>query len=144
MNEDQLLSISDVGAATGLRSSALRYYERAGLIQPAARIGGRRHYSQSILHQLAIIALLQDVGFTISEIEQLIEGKSRQRWRELAEHKVTEIDAHIERVESARNLLIAALGCKCGSLEECEFVKERSGHRKAVSAVLLQMGRPPT
>ena len=44
MGDEGLLSITEVGEATGLQSSALRYYEREGLIEPAGRASGRRLY----------------------------------------------------------------------------------------------------
>ena len=146
MNDRDLLSISRVAEATGLRSSALRYYEKAGLIAPQARLGGRRHYSSSVLQRLAVIALLQDVGFTIGEISELVGGNRRRlRWRTLAEDKLKEIDVHLARVEAARDLLTAALSCGCSELETCGLVSERRGrHRKAVQTLTLRMGPPPS
>ena len=144
MRDRELLSISEVGEATGLQSSALRYYEKAGLITPEARLGGRRHYAPTVLQRLAVIALLQEVGFTIGEIAELIERKGRrERWRSLAMNKLEEIDAHLERVKAARDLLMAAVECGCSGLESCDLVKERRGrHRKAVQTLALRMGPP--
>ena len=144
MSDRELLSITEVGDATGLQSSALRYYEKAGLIKPKARVGGRRHYDASVLQRLAAIALLQEVGFTISEIAELVEReRGGRRWRSLATAKLAEIDAHVERVQSARNLLMAALECECSGLESCDLVRERRGrHRNAVETLSLRMGPP--
>ncbi len=143
MSESELLSISEVGEATGLPSSALRYYEKAGLITPDARVGGRRHYGRPVLRRLAVVALLQEVGFTISEISELIRRRGRERWRSLAEAKLEEIDTHLARVNAARELLTAALDCGCSELESCDLVKERRGrHRKAVQTLVLRMGPP--
>ena len=139
-----LLSITEVGKAAGLQSSALRYYERAGLIEPDARVGNRRHYDRSVLQRLAVISLLQEVGFTITEIGELIQRKGRRpRWQSLAEGKLVEIDAHLKRVEAARELLTAALDCGCSALESCDLVQDRHGpHRKAVQTLTLRMGPP--
>jgi DNA-binding transcriptional MerR regulator len=51
-----MLSIGEVSTISGLRPSALRYYEEAGLIAPVARISGRRHYEVSVLNRLRVIA----------------------------------------------------------------------------------------
>jgi MerR family transcriptional regulator, redox-sensitive transcriptional activator SoxR len=142
--DQELLSITEVGEATGLQSSALRYYEKAGLIRPQGRVGGRRHYEASVLQRLAVVALLQEVGFTIGEISELM-GRmgGRQRWRTLAEEKLEEIDAHLERVGAARELLRAALECRCSGLESCDLVRSRQGrHRRAVQTLTLRMGPP--
>lgn len=140
----ELLSITEVGDATGLPSSTLRYYERAGLVTPAARIGGRRHYSRDVLHRLAVIGLLQEVGFTIGEIGEVIRGRGQGRaWHSLARDKLREIDEHIEKVTAARKLIVAALECDCADLERCGLVGRRRGrHDRVVQTMSLRMGRP--
>lgn len=125
------LSISEVAAATGLRPSALRYYEIEGLVHPITRIGGRRHYTPSVLRRLAIIALLQEVGFTVAEIKELL-GQDKQlegRWRKMAEEKLIAIDAHIERARETRGLLEKAMRCGCGDMGNCEMVAEAVARR---------------
>lgn len=140
----QLLSITEVGELTGLPSSALRYYENAGLIRSKARVGGRRHFDPSVLQRLAAIALFQEVGFTINEISELMSHRdSGKHWRKLAAGKLQAIDSHLERVGAARELLTAALECGCSGLESCDLVKQRRGrHRKVVQTLTLRMGRP--
>ena len=135
--EARLLSMSEVADRAGLTSAALRYYERSGLIRPRTRVGGRRHYDASVLQTLAIIALLQEVGFTIGEIKTAMGGKrGRERWRDLAREKLQQIDDHIEKVATARELLAAALDCRCSSLETCDLVQQRRGrHRKTIQRV---------
>ena len=142
--DGQLLSITEVGEATGLRSSALRYYEKAGLIRPSGRSGGRRHYEPAVLQRLAVVALLQEVGFTIGEFSELVNRRGkRQRWRSLAEDKLGEIDSHLERVAAARELLTAAVDCGCSSLEDCDLVSaRRERHRKVTQTLTLRMGPP--
>jgi len=144
MADGRLLTITEVGEATGLQSSALRYYEREGLIKPAGRASGRRFYDEPVLQRLAVVSLLQEVGFTISEISELFNRRGkRRRWRSLAESKLGEIDTHLERVGAARELLTAALKCGCSSLETCDLVATRRGsHRKVTQTLTLRMGPP--
>lgn len=144
MSRRGLLTITEVCEATGLQSSALRYYERERLIKPAGRESGRRLYDEAVLQRLAAVALLQEVGFTISEIARLFNRRTkRSGWRELAEGKLHEIDAHLERVGAARELLGAALKCGCSSLETCDMVAARRGpHRRVTQSLTLRMGPP--
>jgi MerR family transcriptional regulator, redox-sensitive transcriptional activator SoxR len=132
--DPDLLSISEVADATGLQSSALRFYEREGLVMSVARAGGRRQYEPSVLQRLAAIALLQEAGFTIGEIARLLDpDTSQSRWRTMAEQRLRDIDAHLARVAAARELLIAALRCDCSGLDACDLVSARRGrHRKAL------------
>lgn len=144
MGDPDLLSIGEVGEATGLQSSALRYYEKAGLVRPAARAGGRRQYDPSVLQRLAAIALLQEAGFTIAEVRQLLgSGSSQQRLRSMAEQKVREIDAHVARVAAARELLVSALRCDCSGIDTCELVSARRGrHQKVLQSFSLRTRAP--
>ena len=144
MSEPDRPSISEVAQATGLQSSALRYYERQGLIRSASRVNGRRHYDPSVLRRLAAIALLQEAGFTIAEVGQLLgPGTSEQTWREMAEQKLGEMDAHMARVAAARELLISALRCDCSGLETCELVSTRRGRHRRIVQSLSPRGVAP-
>jgi MerR family redox-sensitive transcriptional activator SoxR len=116
-----MLSIGEVATLTGLRPSALRYYEQAGLVSPVARVSGRRHYDESVLGRLGLIACAQDAGFTIAEIRELLAGERdhRGRWRALAERKLREVEAVMAKVEATRRLLEESLDCDCLAVEEC-------------------------
>lgn len=121
--DEALLSIGQVAEASGLRTSALRYYEDVGLIQPAARIGGRRHYHPTVLARLTMIGLCQEIGFTVREIGDFLSAGSQleEHWRRLAQRKLEELDGHIKKARNARRLLQKALECGCGDPARCEM-----------------------
>lgn len=122
--EVKMLSISEVAERTGLRPSALRYYEEVGLISSPTRRAGRRHYPDSVLERLRLIACVQACGFTIAEIRALLveDGCGAERWRPLAEQKLLEIRALMEKAELTRRLLEESLRCECRALEECSLI----------------------
>jgi MerR family redox-sensitive transcriptional activator SoxR len=118
------LSIGDIGRRAGLQPSAIRYYERMGLLPKAARAGGRRRYDESVLEWLAFIALAREAGFTIAEIKRLVSGfkpgtPPAARWAELATRKLAEIDAMVARAERMRSILKVAIDCGCFRLDDC-------------------------
>jgi DNA-binding transcriptional MerR regulator len=127
------LSISDVAAASGMRPSALRYYEEAGLISPAGRRGGRRIYRPDVVSRLALVALAQDVGFTVREIAALLGGHAndKERWREMAERKLGEIDLQMERLQAMKRLLRAAAACECSGVDACEVIEAAAERRRS-------------
>jgi DNA-binding transcriptional MerR regulator len=93
--------------------SALRYYERIGLLSPAERAGGRRHYTASSAERVALIRLCQNAGFTLAEIGRLLAARSwgRRGWGHLAERKIAELDARIADAQRAKKLINHALEC---------------------------------
>ena len=118
------LSIGELARGAGIRPSAIRYYESAGLLAPPSRRGGRRVYDASTLEWLALIRLAQGAGFTIAEIRTLIHGFSRKtppskRWRSLATRKLEEIREQVRRARMMEQALERLLDCECPTLRDC-------------------------
>lgn len=108
--EDELLAIGEVARRSGLRPSALRFYEKAGLLVPPLRASGRRRYERGVLRRLAIIDVAQRAGFSLAEIRELLEGfdavgHTSPRWRSMARRKLEEVQALIERAHTMKRLL---------------------------------------
>src|SRR5262245_20614858 len=108
-----LIVIGELARRTGLASSALRYYERVGLLSPAGRAGGRRHYGASTAERVALIQLCQDAGFTLREIRALIAAGTRRgrSWASLVETKLRELETRIAQAERAKALVQHVLAC---------------------------------
>jgi len=124
------LTIGEVARRVGLRPSALRYYESVGLLPPPRRVNGQRRYDASVFQRLAIIQLAQESGFTLAEIETLVHGFASEtppsaRWWTLAQAKLVEADALIQRAQHMKRLLEAALDCGCLTFEECVIVEDQ-------------------
>src|SRR3569833_1467239 len=137
------LSIGEVGDRSGLRPSAIRYYERLGLLPRASRVGGKRRYDASVFEWLSLIALAREAGFTMAEIKRLVKGFTpgtapAARWRELANRKLAEIDEMMQRAERMRAVLRIALECGCFRLEDCSVLLDAaatSGQNPCASPV---------
>jgi DNA-binding transcriptional MerR regulator len=119
--ENGLMPIGELARRTGVATSALRYYERIGLLSPAERAGQRRRYQQSSAERVALIRLYQDAGFTLAEIGRLLAARSpgRQGWGHLAERKIAELDARIADAQQAKKLIEHALECPHRDLLTC-------------------------
>lgn len=116
-----LIAIGELARRTGMASSALRYYERLGLLLPTSRAAGRRHYTAASAEHVALIQLCQDAGFTLREIRALLTVGIRQRqpWVRLAQAKLRELDKRIAQAQRARTLVQHALACPRRSLLHC-------------------------
>ena len=114
-----LLTIGEVAKRSGIRDSAIRYYERAGVLPKPIRIGGQRRYTESILARLAVLRRAKDCGLSLEEAKGLFEdtGNPSDRWQRIAKRKIVELDAMIERIEGMRDLLRRR--CDCADLDEC-------------------------
>src|SRR5215207_10035308 len=121
MAENGLVPIGQLARRTGMATSALRYYERIGLLPQAERLGQRRQYPPDCLERVALIRLYQNAGFTLAEIGPLLAATSRGRpdWNHLAEQKVAELDARIADAQRAKTLIEHGLACKHRDLLAC-------------------------
>ena len=127
-NAEKAPTIGEVARRAGVRPSALRYYERIGVLPPPGRENGRRRYDQEVLHEvldrLAIVRVAQQAGFTIAEIRTLLDGFSEdtppsERWRSLAREKLPEVEALIGRAQGMKRVLERGLECECLRIEDC-------------------------
>lgn len=121
------LPIGEVARAAGLAPSAIRYYERAGLLPKPGRQSGQRRYGAETAARLRIIQLARDAGFTITETRTFLSGFSAAttpaaRWRALAERKLAELEAQSQRIARMRTLLESSFHCGCLRIEDCERV----------------------
>jgi MerR family transcriptional regulator, redox-sensitive transcriptional activator SoxR len=118
------LTIGAVARRTGLRTSALRYYEEAGLLPAPARLNGRRVYDEKIIRRIDGLKFAQEAGFTLKEIKALFQGLGARstlssRWQTMARKKMLELDLLAARVGRMRQALEVGLRCGCLNIEDC-------------------------
>jgi MerR family redox-sensitive transcriptional activator SoxR len=113
------LTIGEVARKAGLRASAIRYYERIGLLPRPLRSGGQRRYDPSVLGRLAVLQRARDCGFTLEEAGGFFKdsGLPSERWQRIARKKIAELDMLVQRLAATRDLLQRR--CECADLEEC-------------------------
>lgn len=114
------MDISEVARRSGIAASALRYYERLGLIRSMRRQGGRRHFADGVLDQLALISLGQAAGLSLQDIgAMLLPGGGVAIDRAILLAKAREIDQLIVRLKAVSRGLHHAAVCPAPSHAEC-------------------------
>ncbi|MHA6616744.1 MerR family transcriptional regulator [Pseudonocardia sp. DLS-67] len=118
------LRSGQLARAAGVNVQTLRYYERRGLLpEPRRSLGGHREYGPHAVTVLRVIRGLARLGFTLTEIAELIEVGShrgpRPGLRAAATAKLAEVDAKIDHLTQVRATLISVIGAECHDLAEC-------------------------
>ncbi|AQT80379.1 MerR family transcriptional regulator [Mycolicibacterium litorale] len=115
------LTIGEVARRTSLAPTALRYYEKIGLLPAPARIGGQRRYDEAVLTRLEVIGLCKAAGFALDEILVLLgdDAPGRPASRTLAQAKLAEIDSALATLVRARQIIEWAMECTCPSIDAC-------------------------
>jgi MerR family redox-sensitive transcriptional activator SoxR len=118
------MKIGQVARLTGVRPSAIRYYERLGVLPSPELASGQRHYPSDAHDRVLLVRFARDMGFTLAEIKLFLNGLQGSapvgaRWEELAKRKLKEVEASIKRARRLKSLLEHLLHCRCASLRVC-------------------------
>jgi MerR family transcriptional regulator, redox-sensitive transcriptional activator SoxR len=122
-----LLTIGELSARSGVAPSALRYYERMGLIQATRTTGNQRRYERATLRRVAFIRVSAQVGVPLEEIRvalaSLPEGRTPTKadWARLSRTWRSRLDAQIALMQRLRDDLDGCIGCGCLSLKSCSL-----------------------
>ena len=123
--KNDLFTIGEVAARSGLAPSAIRFYEAEGLITASRTAGGQRVFPRYVLRRLAFITSAQRVGLTLREIADALAGLPADRaptkaaWARLSRTWQRGLDERIEELERLREALTTCIGCGCLSLTTC-------------------------
>lgn len=119
------LTVGEVAERSGFAPSALRFYERLGLVRATRTTGNQRRYERSVLRRLAFIRAASNVGLTLEEIrdelDRLPDGRTPNKsdWQRITTHWKGRLDEQIAALERLRDGLDSCIGCGCLSLRRC-------------------------
>ena len=133
------MKIGQLAQRASLNASAIRYYEKLGLLAPPHRSGGQRRYSPDALDRVLLIRFAGEMGFTLPEIKLFLSGLRDNipvgpRWKKLATKKLFEVETHISRSLRLKALLQGLLRCRCASLKQCVTALGLSENLRFVAA----------
>lgn len=121
------MQVGDLAKESGKTVRAIHLYEELDLLRPAARTKGRyRLYGPEALVRIRWIGKLQDMGFSLTEIQTIVREwekldsapQAMVRMREVYRNKLTETREHIRRLRELEHELEASLAY----LDTCEEV----------------------
>jgi DNA-binding transcriptional MerR regulator len=120
------MQIGEVARQVGVATSAIRFYEEAGLLPPPNRTpSGYRDYDVSVVDRLAFIRAGQAVGLTLSELADVLQIRDRgeapcRHVSQLIDVRIGDIDERIRDLRRLRKDLVAVATKAAGfDPEEC-------------------------
>jgi MerR family transcriptional regulator, redox-sensitive transcriptional activator SoxR len=121
------MTIGEVAERAGVAASALRFYEREGLIEAERSDGGQRRFHRDVLRRIAFVRAAQRVGLSLDEVKCALASLPRSRtptaadWGRLSRSWRPRLDAQIRDLERLRDRLDSCIGCGCLSLKVCQL-----------------------
>lgn len=122
------LAIGEVAARSGIAVTALRFYEREGLISSVRNAGNQRRYARDVLRRLAFVRASQRVGIPLATIKEAldqlpVDGTPREDdWARVATRWHAVLDEQIDYLLRIREDLWTCIGCGCLSFQRCRLV----------------------
>jgi MerR family transcriptional regulator, copper efflux regulator len=149
------LRVGELAKRTGKTVRALHLYEELGLLKPVHRSkGGFRLYAPSAVKRVEWIGKLQDAGFSLHDLQELLQGVNEQsgvaslameRVRQVFADRLRETRDQIERLTQLERDLDASLayleGCrscepKAHAIQECPSCNH-NGHEEGAQPILV-------
>ena len=122
------MTIGQVATKTGVRTSALRFYEEEGILPPVPRVRGQRRYDEQLLRMIEVLGFAQRAGFTLDEIRTLFHASPEkplgERWKGLADQKLVELDRLIEHATQMKEAIRIGMSCGCIRLDDCMVARD--------------------
>lgn len=122
---ENMLTIGEVAERSGLAASAIRFYERQGLVHASRTDSGQRRFRRDVLRRIAFIRIAQRVGLTLEEIVTALaelpvdHAPTRRDWERLTAGWQDRVEQRITLLEALKSGLSACIGCGCLSLRTC-------------------------
>jgi len=116
--ENDLLQVGDLARESGKTVRAIHLYEELGLLKPAALSKGRfRLYTQHALVRIRWIGKLQEMGFSLPDIQQIVRDwedggtapNAMRKMREVYSTKLEETRAHLERLQTLEQEIVSSI-----------------------------------
>lgn len=127
----ETLRTGEVAAQAGVNVQTLRYYERRGLLkEPERRRSGYREYPPEAVQLIRFVKRAQELGFTLSEIEELLRLRNDQsascsEVRAAAQAKIEDINQKVLSLRAMKRALgVLVSSCRSdGSTRQCPILE---------------------
>jgi MerR family transcriptional regulator, redox-sensitive transcriptional activator SoxR len=125
MHTTDALPIGEIARRSGFAGSAIRYYEKLGLLTATRTAGDQRRFERSTLRRLAFIRAATNVGLSLDEVATALASlpagrtPTRADWSKLSHGWRRRLDDQIAALVALRDGLDSCIGCGCLSLQRC-------------------------
>lgn len=122
------LTIGELSMRSGVTQSALRFYEREGLIAARRTSGNQRRYPSVTLRRVALVQAGKQAGIPLERIREALDtlphdrSPTKRDWERLSSSWRHELDERIATLEAIRGRLTTCIGCGCLSLKTCSLL----------------------
>ncbi|MEV8361558.1 redox-sensitive transcriptional activator SoxR [Streptomyces niveus] len=118
-------TVGELAERSGVAPSALRFYEREGLITSSRTSGNQRRYNRDTLRRVAFVRTSQRLGIPLATIRDVLallpedRTPTEEDWARISECWRADLETRIRTLQRLRDNLADCIGCGCLSLDRC-------------------------
>ncbi|MFE7333205.1 MerR family transcriptional regulator [Streptomyces sp. NPDC057565] len=117
------MTIGRLAEITGVPASAIRYWERHGLLPAPERESGQRRYPPEAAERITVLRKCQQAGLTLVEINEFQQEQPRRK--AMIRAKISEIEQRMVDLDHAHQLLTHALKCSEEDIVRCPKFRDQ-------------------
>jgi MerR family redox-sensitive transcriptional activator SoxR len=125
--------MGQVVARTGVPASALRFYEREGLIFAERDEANRRFYRRHMLRRISLILAAKRLGIDLTQVAEIfaalpaLQAPTHKDWQHASRSWRSVLSDHRRYLENLDRGLDSCIGCGCLSMKACRILNPRDG-----------------
>ncbi|MFZ0031079.1 MAG: MerR family transcriptional regulator [Candidatus Cybelea sp.] len=127
------MKIGELATSVGVAPSAIRFYERIGVLPPPPRMNGARQYGEAEVDRLQIVMFYRSCGVSLDDLAALMRGDPGKRWERAhaaVERRLDELEEIMRQAKTIKRRLRALLDCQCrGDKRRCVVYRREASSR---------------
>lgn len=123
-----LLTIGELSQRSGVAISALRYYEKLGLIAAERTAGNQRRYPRHMLRRVSLVTVAKRLGIPLADVQTALAPvpldrmPTQSEWQRASRVWKTTLEERRRAIERLERELTGCIGCGCLSLRSCALL----------------------
>ncbi|WP_235438039.1 MerR family transcriptional regulator [Kitasatospora griseola] len=117
------MTIGQLAELTDVPASAIRFWERHGLLPAPERRSGQRRYPPQAAERIVLLRKFQQAGLTLAEVREFQQDQPQRQ--AMIRAKVAEIEQRMRDLDHAHQLLTHALQCSKTDIVTCPTFRDQ-------------------
>jgi MerR family transcriptional regulator, copper efflux regulator len=113
------MRIGELAERFGLAPHVLRHWEAMGLLAPASRVNGRRHYSHEHVIRVMTIIRAKGAGMSLEQIREMLGVAGRAERRALLTRHHAELERRLREISASKALIEHLMRCEAEDFTQC-------------------------
>ncbi|TDD02325.1 MerR family transcriptional regulator [Nonomuraea deserti] len=119
MKSSEPMRIGELAERFGLAPHVLRHWEAMSLLVPAARVNGRRRYTQEHVIRVMTIIRAKSAGMSLEQIREILNVSGQAERQALLQRHHEELERRLREIAASKTLIEHLMECRADDFTQC-------------------------